>query len=443
MKNLVEEKLKQLGPWNFLVEIKPGVFTIPRSQWQGIWHNIVVQDYITRTIFSLFEDQAWARPADTTVLDIGCNEGWLSLLLAQAGFKHVIGIDNNPANIEKARFLQHHFGLHNLEFVCGAADNYRAETPFGIVIMLGVLNHCSNPIEMLRSARSITAGRMIFDVDAFVADTQLADDVTDFDLDAFSVSGGMRCQLEPASQVTSREHGNLVFQYSRQSIQLLMQMAGFTDVLEVSPRIAMPPHYRKGRRVMMLAKPDNPRSNAALDILHDHAYAEARYKMADGQPVLLEEGYCNFNIVKYGKLVFGIPQGALEAFDLFSVACHPECICARSEAFVRSEIKQRGCAEAAYERAATLIEIGQELLWLSRHSDARIVLAEAANSPALDSHTCALAYYHLGRAAIVEDPVFAEKCWQISATDGVRQAEVKLASFTHGRTWPMSHHLFD
>jgi SAM-dependent methyltransferase len=41
-------------------------------------------------------------PKDGTIVDFGCGPGWLAILLAECGAKHVIGVDNAPAQIEIA-----------------------------------------------------------------------------------------------------------------------------------------------------------------------------------------------------------------------------------------------------------------------------------------------------------------------------------------------------
>ncbi|MBF0518197.1 MAG: class I SAM-dependent methyltransferase [Nitrospirae bacterium] len=166
-----EEILKQihaLAPWYFLVELTPGIFTIPREQWATHWHTIITQDYMTRILFPLIDMLNKKSPSDTTIMDIGCNEGWLSLIFQRMGFKRIVGIDPNEANIKKAEFLKKHFGLNNVEFILGDINNFKTTDKFDIAVMFGVINHIHNPVGILQNIHSFTNDYLILDLTLFV-----------------------------------------------------------------------------------------------------------------------------------------------------------------------------------------------------------------------------------------------------------------------------------
>jgi SAM-dependent methyltransferase len=87
---------------------------------------------------------------DTTVLDIGCNDGFFSLDMAYRGAKHVDGIDLRPKNIAKARFLAEHYGIDNVQFDASDADAFEPGRQWDVVLNLGVLYHVVNPLQFIR-----------------------------------------------------------------------------------------------------------------------------------------------------------------------------------------------------------------------------------------------------------------------------------------------------
>lgn len=83
-----------------------------------------------------------------SVLDIGCGQGILSMVIAEKANK-VVAVDHNVDSIEKAKKESR---SHNLQFVCADAVNYlRTEQLFfDIMILSHVLEHLDEPKEFLK-----------------------------------------------------------------------------------------------------------------------------------------------------------------------------------------------------------------------------------------------------------------------------------------------------
>ncbi len=81
-------------------------------------------------------------PSEGTLIDFGCGPGWLSIMLAQLGAKHVIGVDNAPAQLEIANSKANAAGLSDkIAFY----DRISPETwrSADAVVIHGVLHHLS------------------------------------------------------------------------------------------------------------------------------------------------------------------------------------------------------------------------------------------------------------------------------------------------------------
>lgn len=451
----LEKELLQLGPWHFLIELEPGVFTIPRDQWKTLWHtNIIVQNYTTRTLFPLIEMLNKNSPSDTTVIDIGCNEGWLSLIFHRMGFKRIVGIDPNEANIKKANFLKEYFNLKNVEFYLADINDFKTNEKFDLSIMLGVINHTHNPVGILRNIHSFTEKYLILDFDSFCEDYVETSTEAKFNTDVSSVVGNMRCHFEHAHQTTSDKEGNLVFQYSRRAIQLMMGYAGFDNILHVPPRIFAPSHYKNDKRVMLVGRKNPDKDFCSYELAIDQEYMESKgYYMDFPQPRLLEEGYRKYNIVSYGGKYYGIPQGEMEEFDIINVINNKGCIFGDAIHRIKERIDKslntnsvRISEDSDFERDKLRCEIGCELILQSKIEEAKKIfedLKKRHNTPVTELTIEVLC--QLGRIARrTGDIAGAKEYWTrcLLIDPNFMRAKVRLWELEHETALFVCHKMF-
>lgn len=85
---------------------------------------------------------------ESTVLDLGCNLGDISFMMAEKA-KEVVGIDYDQTAIEKAKAT---YQLPNLQFYHREAYDYLMENPrqFDTLILSHILEHLDNPEEFLQ-----------------------------------------------------------------------------------------------------------------------------------------------------------------------------------------------------------------------------------------------------------------------------------------------------
>jgi SAM-dependent methyltransferase len=100
------------------------------------------------------------------ILDLGCLEGGITLMLGAAGGS-VIGLEIREANLAKATFARDVLGLSNVQFI--QADMLKLEDyslgTFDLIICAGTLYHIDAPdlLPFLQSLRRSCSGIVMFD----------------------------------------------------------------------------------------------------------------------------------------------------------------------------------------------------------------------------------------------------------------------------------------
>lgn len=93
-------------------------------------------------------DKKWTRlsfdPRGKTILDLGCNDGWIGKYCLNGGAKRVVGVDRNWRYLEEARKKGIYTVLADLE-------TYEASERFDTVLLLATLQHIENKERLLRN----------------------------------------------------------------------------------------------------------------------------------------------------------------------------------------------------------------------------------------------------------------------------------------------------
>lgn len=114
---------------------------------------------------------AWilsAAKSGGAVLDVGCSQGIISLLLGK-NYSHVDGLDIQEESIAFAKELQakEYPGTQkNVRFFCADFLQYRPDFSYDCIVMTEVLEHLFDPAEFLRHAKEVLKedGRIILSV---------------------------------------------------------------------------------------------------------------------------------------------------------------------------------------------------------------------------------------------------------------------------------------
>jgi tRNA (mo5U34)-methyltransferase len=142
----------------------------------GYYQRIVVRDRAGRTletpgshltygVMPLLD--AAGFPPDLrgrTVLDIGCNAGFYSVVSHLRGAAHVIGLDLNEHYINQAMLLKRLLRLNaSPEFRVGTEQHLEGPATYDFVINTGVIYHLENPMDFLRRIHAVTGDMMLLE----------------------------------------------------------------------------------------------------------------------------------------------------------------------------------------------------------------------------------------------------------------------------------------
>jgi len=136
-----------------LVEEYNALFQNDPTRWDDVSRN----EYACQTV-DLF-GRATKRPAPRTLLDFGCGSGHsLSYFQNHWPEAKLYGLDLSPEAIKYAQKR-----LPKANFVVGTLEQAKFDTQFDLITVLGVLEHCENPVETLKKiALNLTESGLIY-----------------------------------------------------------------------------------------------------------------------------------------------------------------------------------------------------------------------------------------------------------------------------------------
>jgi SAM-dependent methyltransferase len=102
-----------------------------------------------------------ADVAEPRILDVGCGAALFFDALQQFGRVH--GIESDAAAAEQSGRWRSHIAVGELD------DSYEPEAPFDLILVLDVIEHVAEPVQLLRRAGEILApgGRILITAPAF------------------------------------------------------------------------------------------------------------------------------------------------------------------------------------------------------------------------------------------------------------------------------------
>ncbi|MEO6941672.1 MAG: methyltransferase domain-containing protein [Terrimesophilobacter sp.] len=120
-------------------------------------HESVLRSHSWRTVDNSASYLASALVPGTTVLDVGCGPGTITIdIAARVAPAIVVGLDASAEIVEKATALAAERDVGNVHFVVGNGYELEyADASFDVVHAHQVLQHVANPVGMLREFRRV------------------------------------------------------------------------------------------------------------------------------------------------------------------------------------------------------------------------------------------------------------------------------------------------
>ena len=140
------EKIRELNSkqtWNHSIELLPGVFTCSPEQ-VSAGKNLVKWGRMKAFLNSF-------SCSDKRILDIGCNDGFFSLKLAELG-AHIVALEASNERVEKARFVFDFLNVSKqIELIKTNIYDFRLDSlgSFDLVLCMGFLHRVPDPFTLL------------------------------------------------------------------------------------------------------------------------------------------------------------------------------------------------------------------------------------------------------------------------------------------------------
>lgn len=143
------EMMEKLGPWyhnlNFSgIDTNPDDPDYPARRWR------VLEPFVPKDL------------RGKTVLDIGCNAGYLSLEMKKRGAERVISIDFMAHLVGQVRFASYWFDLPLEPRLLDVYDVESLGVSFDYVVFVGVLYHLKHPLYALEKVANVCKDTLIF-----------------------------------------------------------------------------------------------------------------------------------------------------------------------------------------------------------------------------------------------------------------------------------------
>ena len=181
------------------------------------------------------------------ILDLGCNAGFWSLKVIEAGCDFVLGIDGRQMHVDQANlvFEANRIDRSRYQFRTGNVftNNFSDAGPFDVVLCLGLMYHISKPVELLDRIAAVNTDLLLIDT---------------------SVSGvggaSIRFRRESLDEPRNSVDYETVFILSRQAVIELAHSFGYSVVplrMNATNYEGMQPYLRGKRLAFMCAKKTN------------------------------------------------------------------------------------------------------------------------------------------------------------------------------------------
>lgn len=174
-KTAVESSLRNLGEWHHSIELGFGVRTAPQQN-----------NYDPMLRWSALSEELPEDLQGASVLDLGCNSGFMSVQMKKRGAGRVVSVDVAEHYLKQAQFLADWFEVE-IEFLCKDVHVFclTCEERFDYVIFMGLFYHLKYPVLVLDRVAEMAKQKLFFQtvlLDSNDIEKQVKEDLTWDDL---------------------------------------------------------------------------------------------------------------------------------------------------------------------------------------------------------------------------------------------------------------------
>lgn len=181
-----------------------------------------------------------------SILDIGCNDGWVLHQLSDLPFAKMVGVEPREKNIKKGETVREILKLeNNVDYRVGTIETLGDEK-FDIVICCGVLYHVESIPTALRNIRNV-CNKFVFIESRCISSKYITEELkTEIEMRDLvyqfedEICGVTAQKYESAYHDGSAAHTTIVNVPSAESLVMNLRMLGFQDV----DMVADPETYR-------------------------------------------------------------------------------------------------------------------------------------------------------------------------------------------------------
>lgn len=164
-KEALKQKLSELAPWHFEMDVKHGLKTIDgnKTSYNNSDHVAVVTR-LPEELKPLFLDVYPKGFEGKSFLDVGCNGGGYCFVAKKNKAKKVFGFDVRDHWINQANFLKKVYNYDDsINFKVMHVEDLNANEKFDITVFKGVYYHLPRPNRALEHLCNITKEVMFFE----------------------------------------------------------------------------------------------------------------------------------------------------------------------------------------------------------------------------------------------------------------------------------------
>lgn len=180
------------------------------------------------------------------VLDLGCCQGYWSLLSKNSGADSVLGIDASESFIREANAVQKILGPGGCSFVKANLEEDAWWDQVGqardITLLLGTLFHLTDPAYVLRRAMRLTRETIVIDGEVLREDEPRINLIRRTPGEPTTARSGMTSDIRAVA--------------SPEAIKWILKDGGFKTIRRLEPHGEMPDDYKDGRTVSFIATRD-------------------------------------------------------------------------------------------------------------------------------------------------------------------------------------------